>query len=76
MSTSVSIGDRVVFTGKYAWQMPEVFGPVDWFEPYPPGTVVKFTNNRFTGREVYVRLDGDDEEFAYWPVTEIERETR
>lgn len=64
-------GDRVVYAGKYAWEMPEVFGEVEWFEPYPPGTVIRFKHNRFHGRSVVVELDGMKPEYADWPVKDI-----
>lgn len=69
-------GDHLRYTGKYAWEQPEVFGPVDPFPPYPPGTVVGFRNNRFHGRCAIVLLDKEEGEtedlYADWPVDEVE----
>lgn len=67
-------GDRLVYTGKYAHEMPEVFGPVDPVPPYPPGEVVAFRTNRGV-RCVTVLLDkaeGETEDlYADWPIEDV-----
>lgn len=55
------MNDRLIYTGPYA---PEVA------DPYPPGVVVRFFKNRFHGPSVTVRLDGDEDLYADWPISE------
>jgi len=70
-------GDRLVYVGKYAHELPEVYGdmtPTTPVTPYPPGVVVRFFTNRFHGPSVTVKLDpqsGDTEDlYADWPISE------
>jgi len=53
-------GDHIRYTGTY--------DPACTSE-YPPGVVVAF---RHYGQTVTVRLDGDEDLYADWPIDEVE----